>query len=62
MGKLVLHLRFLLIQSPTIKPVKVYVKFDDEQAAIMMINRSNDYATENKVVPIVPVLNWPSLK
>ena len=38
------------------KPTIVYVKFDDELAGELLINKSGDiFATENKVVPIKPI-------
>ena len=45
------------IDQVTNKPAKVYVKFDDERAGRITIDKSADsYATMNNVVPIVPVL------
>ena len=45
------------IDQITNKPSKVYVKFDDERAGRITIDKSADsYATVNNVVPIVPVL------
>lgn len=45
------------IDQITNKPSKVYVKFDDERAGRITIDKSADsYVTVNNVVPIVPVL------
>ena len=45
------------IDQITNKQSKVYVKFDDERAGRITIDKSADsYATVNNVVPIVPVL------
>ena len=39
------------------KPTTVYVKFDDDKAGNIAIDKSADsYAKQNRVVPIVPVL------
>ena len=39
------------------KPTKVYVKFDDDKAGSMTIDKSSDsYAKDNRVVPVLPVL------
>ena len=47
----------IAVDQITNKPVKLYVKFDDERAGRMTIDKSTDsYATQNNVVPIIPVL------
>ena len=39
------------------KPAIVYIKFDDEDAGNLVIDKSGDmFAIENKVVPIKPIL------
>ena len=47
----------ILVNEVTQKPNIVYVKFDDEEAGNLVIDKSADsFAIENKVVPIKPVL------
>ena len=48
----------ILVDEITHNVKKVYVKFDDEQAGSLAIEKSCDtFAIENKVVPIVRILN-----
>ena len=47
----------ITVNEVTQKPSIVYIKFDDEVAGNLVINKSADiFAIENKVVPIKPVL------
>ena len=47
----------ILVNEVTQKPTIVYIKFDDEDAGNLVINKSADiFAIENKVVPIKPIL------
>ena len=47
----------ILVNEVTQKPNIVYVKFDDEEAGNLVIDKSADsFAIQNKVVPIKPVL------
>ena len=47
----------ITVNEVTQKPSIVYIKFDDEDAGNLVINKSADmFAIENKVVPIKPVL------
>ena len=48
----------ILVNEVTQKPTVVYVKFDDENAGNLVIDKSADiFAMENKVVPIKPILS-----
>ena len=47
----------ILVNEVTQKPTIVYIKFDDEDAGNLVIDKSADiFATENRVVPIKPIL------
>ena len=47
----------ILVNEVTRKPTIVYIKFDDENAGNLVIDKSADiFAIENKVVPIKPIL------
>ena len=47
----------ILVNEVTQKPTIVYIKFDDEDAGNLVIDKSADiFAKENKVVPIKPIL------
>ena len=47
----------ILVNEVTQKPTIVYIKFDDEEAGNLVIDKSGDiFAIENKVVPIKPIL------
>ena len=47
----------ILVNEVTQKPTIVYIKFDDEDAGNLVIDKSGDiFATENRVVPIKPIL------
>ena len=47
----------ILVNEVTEKPTIVYIKFDDEDAGNLVIDKSADtFAIENKVVPIKPIL------
>ena len=47
----------IAVSCNTNKPTAVYVKFDDDKAGNIVIDKSTDsYAKQNRVVPIVPVL------
>jgi len=47
----------ILVNEMTQKPTIVYIKFDDERAGNLVIDKSTDiFAIENKVVPIKPIL------
>ena len=47
----------ILVNEVTEKPSIVYIKFDDEDAGNLVIDKSgDDFAIENKVVPIKPIL------
>ena len=47
----------ILVNEITQKPTSVYIKFDDECAGNLVIDKSTDiFAIENKVVPIKPIL------
>lgn len=47
----------MLVNEMTQKPSIVYVKFDDEDAGSLVIDKSTDtFAIENRVVPIKPIL------
>ena len=47
----------VLVNEVTQKPTIVYIKFDDEDAGNLVIDKSADiFAKENKVVPIKPIL------
>ena len=47
----------IFVNEVTHKPTIVYIKFDDEDAGNLVIDKSGDiFATENKVVPIKPIL------
>ena len=49
--------RTVKIAVDTNKPTTVYVKFDDDRAGSMAIDRCTDpYAKQNRDVPIVPML------
>ena len=47
----------ILVNEVSQKPAIVYIKFDDEDAGNLVIDKSGDmFAIENKVVPIKPIL------
>ena len=47
----------ILVNEVSQKPTIVYIKFDDEDAGNLVIDKSGDmFAIENKVVPIKPIL------
>ena len=47
----------ILVNEVTEKPSIVYIKFEDEDVGNLVIDKSGDnFAIENKVVPIKPVL------
>ena len=47
----------IFVNEVTEKPTIVYIKFDDEDAGNLVIDKSADiFAIENKVVPIKPIL------
>jgi len=47
----------ILVNEVTQKPTILYVKFDDEDAGNLVIDKSADtFAIDNKVVPIKPIL------
>ena len=47
----------ILVNEVSQKPSIVYIKFDDEDAGNLVIDKSGDmFAIENKVVPIKPIL------
>ena len=47
----------IFVNEASQKPTIVYIKFDDEDAGNLVIDKSGDmFAIENKVVPVKPIL------